>query len=268
MQKILEGWVTADELARAWVRSLQRAAASHPEYVSGIVVVMVVVVVGIAAWAVCRPERSAASEEQGRADDRSGVPPEVQSDAQAGVVVKTIIGTLRFPNWHAVGRLGDYLCHRYYNGRATADIYRKCKSKRTKVHGLDAVYLRSSSTGCKTVVVIENKVNGSPYRPSQMSDEAILEQCEKMMDTVDQELRETARLIRLALDGEGGFRIERLLIRYDLIKGRMKRTRLCSAGKAVLLSSRSRDISDTLRETLAIRLAKGEYAIVESPSAT
>jgi hypothetical protein len=262
MNRIFEALATLDELARPWIAGLQRAAVSHPEYVAGIAAVVVVSVTGIALWVAWQSEPAADSDEQSRTGDERTTALSVQSDSQLGVEVKTIIGTLRFPNWHAVGRLGDYLCHRYYNGSTTADIYRKCKSKRTKVHGLDAVYLRSSSAGRRTVVVIENKVNGSPYRSSQMSDEAILEQCEKMLDTIDEELRETARLIRKAIDGEGGFQIERLLIRYDLVKGRMKRTRLCSAGKAVPLSSKSRDISDTLRVILAIRLAKGEYETV------
>jgi len=171
-----------------------------------------------------------------------------------------LIGTVVFPDTHAVGRLGDYLCHLYFCGSDTASIYVKMVSKRDTVHGLDAVYLKNPRRGRPAVLVIENKVNRSPYRPSQLSDEAIKRQCEMMRASSDPEVRDTGNVVWLAIHRVGERRIERMLMRHDLMRGVTTRTRISETGQPIRFSSRRKAMFMRLRKILEGRVADGAYS--------
>ena len=181
------------------------------------------------------------------------------SASTGGVVVRTLVGPLVFPDTHAIGRLGDHLCHLYFSGSDTARIYEKMRSKRDTVHGLDVVYLKNPRRGRLAVVVIENKVNKSPYSPSQLSDDAIKRQCELMKLSSQQSVRETADVVWRAVHRVGDRKIERLLMRHDLVRGVTIRTRVNERGHVIRFSSRRRSMARRLRAILEGRITDGTY---------
>jgi hypothetical protein len=134
-----------------------------------------------------------------------------------GIHIKTLIGTVVFPTSHDVGRMGDNLSAIYYTRRR----YEKWKSKVNQVHGIDGVYVRSNPrNACHwEVVVVENKINTSRYKPYQLSVSGLRSQCEKMLMTMNREVKETAEIVLRALSGEDGFQLLRFVVRHDLRVG-------------------------------------------------
>jgi hypothetical protein len=148
---------------------------------------------------------------------------EEDSDAElVGVPIQTLIGTLVFPTTHAVGKVGDNLTALYFTGLG----YTKKKSKTSKVHGIDGVYVRYSpaSRSCWEIIVVENKINTSGYKPHQLSLDGIESQCDRMLRSEDTEVHETAELILEMMSGANRDRLARVLVRHDLRTGRSTRT--------------------------------------------
>jgi len=222
--------------------------------------IAVVVLVASSAWLSYNISCCNHSDDQGGdalpGGDNSG---SISTPAGIGVPVKTLIGTLLFDDTHEIGRLGDYLCHLYFQSSDTASIYTRMKSKWSKVHGLDAVYYRSPARGSDSVIVIENKVNGSRYKGRQLSDDKIRDQCYKLHDTRSSELAETASLVIGAMNGRDGLKLDRLLMEHDLIAGKTTRTRIASTGARIPFSRKTRDVSHRLRKILISRVDKGRY---------
>jgi hypothetical protein len=230
------------------------------------IAVLLATMIVICGYLFLRPSLSteqevlAASEsERGTGTQFSGSSADSQSKAEVGVVVQTIIGPLRFSTTHEVGRLGDYLCHLYFNSRDTADIYSRLPAKRDTVHGLDAVYIRRPQRGRKTVIVVENKVNGSKYNPVQLADSTVRKQCQRMQSSPDEGVWKTSSLILAAMQGHQEYSLERLLMRHDLVNGVSTRTRVGSNGKTIAFSSRKKNVAKRLRRILEDRVNKGRY---------
>lgn len=138
-----------------------------------------------------------------------------------GVPIQTLIGTIVFPTSHAVGRVGDNLTALYLTGLG----YTKKKSKTSKVHGIDGVYVRHSPADsvCREIIVVENKINTSGYKPHQLSLDGIESQCHKMLKSEDTEVHETAGLILEMISGPNKDRLTRVLVRHDLRLGKSTR---------------------------------------------
>ena len=227
----------------------------------------VAMVISAYAYAVWGPSRTAdrqaavgtTARNEGVGLEVNGPSLEPVDKGEQGVVVQTIIGPLRFSTTHEVGRLGDYLCHLYFNGHDTAKIYSRLPAKRDSVHGLDAVYLRRPRRGRVTVVVVENKVNGSKYNPDQLSDSTLRRQCERMQSSPDDGVWKTSSIILAAMQGHEDYVLERLLMRHDLVAGVTTRVRVGSNGKVIPLSSRKKNVANRLRKILEGRVAKGQY---------
>jgi hypothetical protein len=152
--------------------------------------------------------------------------PAIEDDSElqlVGIPISTLIGRIVFPSSHAVGRVGDSLSAIYY----TKLGYTKKKSKTSKVHGIDGVYVRYNPRNKtqREVVVIENKINTSGYKRHQLSLEGITSRCHKMLKSEDAAVQETAELILAAMSNANNDRLIRLIVRHDLRIG--KSTRFC-----------------------------------------
>ena len=133
--------------------------------------------------------------------------------------VQTLLGPLAFQTTHEIGKVGDVLTVKYYVRRG----YKKMKSKRGKVHGIDGVYVHLDR---QEVVIVENKINKSAYKPHQLSIAGVESQCHKMLKSKNAEIRETAELIlQAAASGSGKCSLIRLVLRHNLRTG--KSTRWC-----------------------------------------
>jgi hypothetical protein len=147
---------------------------------------------------------------------------EEDSDSKlVGVPIQTLVGEVIFPNSHAVGRVGDNLSAIYF----TRQGYTKKKSKTSMVHGIDGVYVRSSSqySSQRQVLVVENKINTSGYKRHQLSLEGIQQRCQRMLKAEDAELQETAELILGAMSESSSDRLVRMVVRHDLRIGKSTR---------------------------------------------
>ena len=147
----------------------------------------------------------------------------------AGRLVQTLLGTLVFPTTHAIGKVGDNLTAIYYTRRG----YTKKESKIGKVHGLDGVYVRDNprDPDRQEVVIVENKINTSGYKPHQLSISGVKSQCHKMQMSEDATIRETAELILQAAAPESGkSSLIRLVVRHDLRTGKSTRCRVDDGG--------------------------------------
>ncbi len=173
----------------------------------------------------------------------------------------TLVGIVLFEDTFAIGRLGDELCHKYFNRGRRKGLYEKLKSKRSKVHGIDVLYVRKPRHGRWSMIVVENKVNKSRYDFCQLSDDSIAMQCERYLKSADPGLVRTAELVKQALRGDGSYRLERWFMRHDLKKGVTEITPVGSDGRPALDEGvpRRSDCSRYLRRILEARLKSGRY---------
>jgi len=107
----------------------------------------------------------------------------------------TIIGKVKFENSHLKGRLGDRLSAL----RLTGMGYKKLNSKLNSLHGIDGVYIKKSSNGkISKILIVENKVDSSKLAygpPKQMSDEWVMNNANKLVYQNNDTLRQTGKLI-------------------------------------------------------------------------
>jgi hypothetical protein len=191
---------------------------------------------------------------------------EEEPDQQlVGVPIQTLIGTIIFPTSHAVGKVGDNLTALYLTGLG----YTKKKSKISKVHGIDGVYARYSpaDTSCWEIIVVENKINTSGYKPHQLSLDGIESQCNKMLRSEDAEVHETAELILEMMSGANKDRLTRVLVRHDLRTGRSTRTAVDSDGNVLEKQGQWKN-ERHMRMVLRNAVKKGRAQEVQQPDSS
>ena len=174
-----------------------------------------------------------------------------------GVQVQTLLGTLLFQTTHDVGRLGDQLTHIYYQSSDTKEEYRRHKSKRTSVHGIDAVYSCRTAEGLTNVLVIENKVNKSRLKKDQLSDDGIRERAQWLVREGDHEQQKTGRLVMRALRASDQHCLYRVLHAHDLVLGISMRLFADQYGDVLRKTGKERVITHRLTRLLEQRLASG-----------
>lgn len=182
--------------------------------------------------------------------------------------IPTMLGRVAFKNPHAEGKFGDWLTAQYYTRRLKRP-YRKLKSKLPGEKGIDGVYRRyhfdrkrSRYLYSYELLIIENKINGSVLSPGQLSLAWVRLQCDKMMQTGERELLDTAAAILHALSEGTGHKAKRLLITHNLVSGKSTRHHVDELGsKRELLGEW--DNSWAVRKSLEVKLRKGEVRVVD-----
>lgn len=175
--------------------------------------------------------------------------------APAGTEIKTMIGVVVFPTTHAAGKYGDWLTAIYYTRRG----YKKLRSKRTAVHGIDGVYVRRrpNAPDAYNVHIVENKINRSRLQRNQLSDSGILQRCHDLMKSGDEELAFTAEVVIKALQGDTNDKPFRILITHNLEVGISVRHLVDTNGEQVRKLGQWKN-QETIRKTLNAKIRKGK----------
>lgn len=266
MEEILD---TACVMARSFTDASSGYLALHPEAGVALFFVLCFLVANIwgllASWLRSgKKTLTAKSEGAGHSPVRpasnADKPAVVSGAVEYKARANTLIGTVLFQNTGDIGKLGEELCHCYFQGQKSR-IYEKLRSKINRTQGIDMVYRRVPKRGRSSIIVVESKVNSSPYQPEQLSDAGIKTRCRRMIDTGKSHLAETAELVLDAVSTDGLYILKRLLMHHDLCAGVLTIVSVDEHGQKVSGTQKVVDVSRRLRVRLEKRIENGRYAL-------
>jgi hypothetical protein len=158
-----------------------------------------------------------------------------------------------------MGGLGDAVVARIY----TAKGYEKLPSKFSTVHGIDGVFVRRDGEKLLELVVVENKVNGSRLADGQMTQQWLLDACEKMEHAGDGPVASTGRLVRQAISSDSDLVVRRHLVRVKLETGSCTAKALDESG-SVIEEAWSGNYTRTVSDVLGKAVEAGKCKLLES----
>lgn len=180
-------------------------------------------------------------------------------DDALGIISETVNGKMWFSNTHVMGGLGDAVVAKIY----TARNYEKLPSKFSTVHGIDGVFVRRDGEKLLEVVVVENKVNGSRLADDQMTQQWLLDACEKMERAGDGRVASTGRMVRQALSSDSDVVVHRHLVRVKLETGSCTAKSLDEAG-SIIEEAWSGNYTKTISDVLNNAVKAGKCKLLES----
>jgi len=131
----------------------------------------------------------------------------------------------RFSSSVDKGLYGEEITSEFMKARG----YEELPAKYSGPKGMDHVFVKRGANGeIVDIVIVETKVDSSPYKPEQLSDKGIDERIEKMKQSKDPEVRKTGEMLE-----EHRSKVRKEVWRHDTYRGRTTVTEAKADGTLV-----------------------------------
>lgn len=135
----------------------------------------------------------------------------------------------RFNSSTDKGLYGEQITSKIMAARGYIEVPSKYKGN----NGIDHVFVKGyNAENLASIIVVETKTDSSVYNGNQLSDRRLLEIIEKMNQSYDQNVRETAGMLR-----RNSEKIKKELFRHDTLNGKTTVSEIGVDGEVVAVKS-------------------------------